>query len=172
MGGSRCDQHPGALASADAHRNRALRTAFGLSRDPATIAYVLTLDLLQVGAGLLTLGLVRAWGERWPSWIPGLGGRPIPPRLVMVVASVGDALVLAITATLLIMFGLRLVGLVEGTTPLEGTTGWGFWLWLAMYLPWLAWGPALTVAIVGFWRRHRSPASRPTSSPASSAGNR
>lgn len=126
---------------------------------PATIGYVVTLDLLQVGAGLLTFGLVRPWGEVWPGWMPGVGGRRISPRLVLGIASTGATLVVLITFALVGVFGSRLLGLAAGPTPLDGTSGLGFWLWLAMYLPWLAWGPALVVAIVGHWRR-RSPSTR------------
>nr|WP_042187510.1 hypothetical protein [Kibdelosporangium sp. MJ126-NF4] len=30
---------------------------------------------------LLTVGLIRPWGEVFPRWIPRLGGRPVPPGL-------------------------------------------------------------------------------------------
>ena len=36
--------------------------------------------LAIVGAGLTT-GLTLPWGERWPSWLPRIGGRPIPAWL-------------------------------------------------------------------------------------------
>src|SRR5262245_22808147 len=41
--------------------------------------YVIVLSLLAEGLAMLTLGLVRPWGEVVPSWIPFLGGRHIPP---------------------------------------------------------------------------------------------
>lgn len=120
---------------------------------PGAVAYVLGLDLLQVAAGFCSLALIQSWGERWPRWVPGLAGREIPTMLVVVVASLGALAVLVITGALAVVFGTRLLGFAEGPTPLDGTTGWGFWLWLVLYLPWLAWGPALVVAIVGYWRR-------------------
>jgi hypothetical protein len=47
---------------------------------------------------LLTLGLVRPWGERVPSWIPLFGGWRIPPRLVEAVAGTGAVLLALIFA--------------------------------------------------------------------------
>ncbi|MGW4802141.1 hypothetical protein ACWEPC_57980, partial [Nonomuraea sp. NPDC004297] len=52
------------------------------------LAYIA--EITPIGAGLatlglagavLTLGLVRPWGEIWPRWVPFLRGRPIPARL-------------------------------------------------------------------------------------------
>ncbi|MFD0661346.1 hypothetical protein [Thermocatellispora tengchongensis] len=42
--------------------------------------YLVALAALTEGAALLTLGLVRPWGEVVPRWIPLLGGRTIRPR--------------------------------------------------------------------------------------------
>src|SRR5690606_14658002 len=36
---------------------------------------------------LLTIGLVRPWGERFWSWVPGIGGRRVPVALAVVPAS-------------------------------------------------------------------------------------
>ena len=55
----------------------------GISRD--FLAEMRETGLVWAGAGLgafatvgaiLTLGLVRPWGERFPRWLPGLAGRP------------------------------------------------------------------------------------------------
>ncbi|MGH3480307.1 MAG: hypothetical protein ACRDQD_26160 [Nocardioidaceae bacterium] len=43
---------------------------------------VVVLTVVTEGLALLTLGLVRPWGERVPGWIPHVGGRHIPPRPV------------------------------------------------------------------------------------------
>lgn len=43
---------------------------------------------------VLTIGLVRPWGERFPSWLPGLGGRRVPVSLAVVPASVVAAMLL------------------------------------------------------------------------------
>ncbi|MBE1461576.1 hypothetical protein [Kibdelosporangium phytohabitans] len=34
-----------------------------------------------VGGAVLTLGLIRPWGEVFPRWVPRLRGRPVPPGL-------------------------------------------------------------------------------------------
>ncbi|GIJ79274.1 hypothetical protein SAMN05443287_11048 [Micromonospora phaseoli] len=47
-----------------------------------------------VGA-VLTLGLVQRWGERFPRWMVGLAGRPVPVRLAVVPAGL---VALAVTA--------------------------------------------------------------------------
>ncbi|GIF73496.1 hypothetical protein Asi02nite_30140 [Asanoa siamensis] len=36
---------------------------------------------------VLTIGLLRPWGARFPRWLPGLGGRPVPVRLATVPAA-------------------------------------------------------------------------------------
>ena len=56
--------------------------------------YVIGLSLVSEAAALLTLGLVKPWGERAPGWIPVIGGRRIPPMAVIVPAAIG-ALLLA-----------------------------------------------------------------------------
>ncbi|MGW0521507.1 hypothetical protein [Crossiella sp. NPDC003009] len=42
------------------------------------------LSPLVEGLALLTLGLVRPWGEVLPRWIPMLGGRPVPPLAAVI----------------------------------------------------------------------------------------
>ena len=66
--------------------------------------YVVGLSVVAEGAALLTLGLVRPWGERVPGWFPVIRGRRIPPMAVVVPAALG---VLALAGDL----GLRLPGL-------------------------------------------------------------
>ncbi|MEV5508888.1 hypothetical protein [Streptomyces orinoci] len=54
-------------------------------------AWPLALTVLTEGAALLTLGLVRPWGEALPGW---LGGRPIPARAATITAAAGCAVLL------------------------------------------------------------------------------
>ncbi|GGK86385.1 hypothetical protein Ppa06_46470 [Planomonospora parontospora subsp. parontospora] len=53
------------------------------------------MELVLVGmcatGSVLTVGLVRRWGEVWPSWVPGFAGRPVP--VAFPVASAGLAAV-------------------------------------------------------------------------------
>ena len=112
------------LAGADVGFGRAdlFRTSAG------GIAYVVVLELIQVGAALACLGLCRPWGERLPPWVPGAGGRAVPRRLPVIVGGAGNLLLYLIIYD--VAFSL-------------------------CYGPMLAWPVALTVGLVGHWRRHR-----------------
>lgn len=52
-------------------------------------AYLVGLSLLTEGLVLLTLGLVRPWGERLPAWLPLLYGRAVPTMAALVPAGIG-----------------------------------------------------------------------------------
>ncbi len=41
--------------------------------------YILGLSVVSEAAALLTLGLVKPWGERAPQWFPLIGGRRLRP---------------------------------------------------------------------------------------------
>ncbi|MFC3504616.1 hypothetical protein ACFOOK_27125 [Micromonospora krabiensis] len=96
-----------------------------------------------VGA-VLTLGLVQRWGERFPGWMLGLAGRPVPVRLAVVPATV---VAVAVTAA---VFGIM-------TNPAfwESAGGDGFSLATAPVLLWPAWGPALGLATYAYHLRRR-----------------
>jgi hypothetical protein len=106
---------------------------------------VVGLSVVSEGVALLTLGLVRPWGERVPAWIPGIGGRWIAPFAVIVPAAVGALALAAIWAFAFRDFpsppGLHFAG-----------AGWKA-LMLACYLPLLAWAPLLAVVTWAYWRR-------------------
>ncbi len=53
------------------------------------------LGAFAMAGAILTLGLVRRWGERFPRWMVGLAGRPVPVRLAVLPAGV---VALAVTA--------------------------------------------------------------------------
>lgn len=89
-----------------------------------------------IGA-ILTLGLVQRWGERFPRWLPGLAGRPVPVRLAVVPALVVSALVTSA--------GL---GLTSNASRFTG----GFWFYLPQLL-WPVWGVALAAAALAYHLR-------------------
>jgi hypothetical protein len=101
------------------------------------------LSLAQEAAAALTLGLVRPWGERWPQWIPRLGGRRIPVLAAVVPAALG-ALVCTVYGFLFVWTTFHAEMDVEP---------WGQWLMNACYLPVVAWGPLLGVVTVHYYRR-------------------
>ena len=117
-------------------------------------AYVLGLEAIQVLAGTLCLGLIYPWGERVPQWCPLLGGRQIPTFLPLVLGGIGNALLYRISATLIIRFGSIWLGLADGSTPADGMNGWQVAILVAAYAPMLLlWAPALTIGLIGYWRR-------------------
>ncbi|MEI5098737.1 hypothetical protein RB200_08810 [Streptomyces sp. PmtG] len=60
------------------------------------VAYVASLSLLTEAFALACRGLVRPWGETVPAWVPRLGGRRIPPLLVIVPAALSGLLLTAL----------------------------------------------------------------------------
>jgi len=109
--------------------------------------YVVSLSVVSELAALLTLGLVRPWGERVPRWIPGLGGRRIPPRPVVAVAATG-----AVALSVIWAFGLA--NYISNDTMTFSSPVWEAVL-IASYLPLLAWGPLLAAVTWAYHRRRR-----------------
>jgi hypothetical protein len=100
------------------------------------------LATVAVGGALLTLGLVRPWGEVFPRWIPLLSGRRVPPALAIVPASVVSVLV---TVAGLMYVRLTLTGFWAG----EGEN----WAAIAPELLWPVWGVALGAATLAYHQR-------------------
>ena len=53
----------------------------------AETVYMAGLSVGSLGLAMLTLGLVRPWGEVFPKWIPVIGGRTVPARPVTAAAT-------------------------------------------------------------------------------------
>jgi hypothetical protein len=108
------------------------------------------LATLAIGGGILTVGLIRPWGEIWPRRVPFLAGRRVPVALPTIL---GGVAALAITVGGIAFVRLALIGaLGPAPEPAEppAYTGWGTsapgWLW-----PF--WGIALAVATIAYYRR-------------------
>lgn len=115
--------------------------------------YVTSLSVISLGAALLTVGLVRPWGEVAPGWVPFLGGRVVPVRAAVILAGAGAALIFGIYAYALLnlIFHMRETPDIPGCpTPLEETNAW---VAVACYAPLLAWGPLLVAVTVAYYRR-------------------
>jgi hypothetical protein len=120
--------------------------------------YVIVLSLLAEGLALLTLGLVRPWGERVPRWIPWMGGRSIPTLAAVVPATLGAVIITYINWTSALMwFGPDNNG--DPGAP-HGLAGF---VMAACYAPMLAWGPLLGAVTAAYYLRRRRPPARPKS---------
>ena len=60
--------------------------------------YVTGLSVVSFAAALLTIGLVRPWGEVLPGWIPLVGGRTVPVRAAVTAASLGTIFIFGVYA--------------------------------------------------------------------------
>jgi hypothetical protein len=109
---------------------------------------VLILSALCEGAALLSLGLVRPWGERVPAWFPRLAGRRIAPRLVIVPFVLG-------TLALALIWGYAFRDGAELGEVTYAAEGWRVLL-VACYAPLVLWAPANAVLVIAYARRrHR-----------------
>ena len=110
--------------------------------------YVFTLSALAEALALLTLGLVRPWGEVVPKWVPWAGGRVVPVAAAVVPATLG---VLAVTALSVVTagfwFGPENMGDPDAPQGLAGV------IMTACYAPQLLWGPLLAVVTLAYFRR-------------------
>ncbi|MER7552197.1 hypothetical protein [Streptomyces anulatus] len=119
-----------------------------------SVPYVLGLSVLTEVIAILTIGLVRGWGEAVPSWIPVIGGRRVRPMAAVVPAVLGG-LILTALFTAVPVGGdrhLTLFGVVDSVAYANGA-----WKALATVCvtPIAAWGP-ITVALAIAYHRRRS----------------
>jgi len=115
-------------------------------------------DILMVGlllggamlaAGLLTLGLCLPWADRFPQWMAGVGGRPVPAGLAVVAASF-----------VAVMFTVGGVDLVRVATMSSGALAVGAFE-MILVLPFWLWGPLLGFATWGYAMHRGRPEERP-----------
>jgi len=138
--------------------------AEGACRDTYTPAwYLISLSAGSMALGLLTVGLVRPWGEVFPRWLPWIGGRRGPAKPVTIIALTG--------ATILsLLVGYAVVGEVNSFfdwySPPTFAPAFGApddlnctiddldpsFLW--WYTPLVAWPPLLFLVTFNYRRRH------------------
>jgi hypothetical protein len=108
-----------------------------------------------VGAAL-TLGLVQRWGEVFPRWMIGLGGRRVPIALAVIPASLIS--VLLVVGGIGIWSGLAkmVAALVAGEAEGMGII-WAISFQVGPTLLFPVWGVALAVATLGYYYRRRGP---------------
>ncbi|SCE70569.1 hypothetical protein [Micromonospora mirobrigensis] len=121
----------------------------GIGRDLLTEMHETGLVWAGVGLGafatvgaVLTVGLVRPWGERFPRWLPGLAGRRVPVALAVVPATL---VALSVTgASLALLTAPQFWRLTEDLSAAE-----------APMLLWPFWGVALGAATLAYHLRRR-----------------
>lgn len=107
-----------------------------LDAEPGIKMFGLGLGTIAFCAGLVTLGLIRPWGEVWPRWVPVLAGRPVP---------LNAAVIPGTTAALL---------LIVGSPSLIGMSADDWWLMLL--LPFPLWGATVGLATAAYYYRRRT----------------
>ncbi|MFC9258054.1 hypothetical protein [Amycolatopsis thailandensis] len=119
-----------------------------------SIPYVLTLSALSEVIAILTIGLVRGWGEVVPRWIPFLGGKPVRPLAAVVPAVAGGLILTALFSSIPLGGGrhLTVFGAREGVGYLS--EGWEI-LALICISPLALWGPITIVLGVAYHLRRR-----------------
>ncbi|SFT94856.1 hypothetical protein SAMN05660657_04119 [Geodermatophilus amargosae] len=111
--------------------------------DPALRLFGLSLGVAALGGAVLTIGLIRPWGEVWPSWIPVLRGRPVPVRVPVLAGGLVAVVLLAASPG---MIAIGIAGLRSGDL---------FEASFLLVFPTLPWGLALAAAVTGYALRRR-----------------
>ncbi|MGW2858901.1 hypothetical protein [Streptomyces sp. NPDC001205] len=117
---------------------------------PWAKVWMLTLSVLSELVALLTVGLVRPWGEVVPRWIPLVGGHRVRPMAVVVPAALGALALTAIWANVPCWWAY----------PHPDMTPTGNLVVGILYQPLVLWGPLTAAVTVSYYRRHRSPQHR------------
>ncbi|MEU4155207.1 NYN domain-containing protein [Actinoplanes sp. NPDC026670] len=109
-----------------------------MQQTPGMLSIGLGCAIASVLGGVLTHGLISRWGEVYPRWIWFKAGKPVPPALATIPASV--------VAVVLIPAGLMMAW-----DPAV-SDGWGLRL---PSIPWVLWGAALGAATICYHLRRR-----------------
>jgi hypothetical protein len=106
------------------------------------------LATVAVGGAVLTLGLIRPWGEIYPRWFPYLRGKPVKPRTAIIPGS--------LFAVLIVTAGLHAIrAQILGYYPENSGLGEENWGTTAPGLLWPLWGAALALAVLAYHLRRR-----------------
>ena len=105
----------------------------------------LGLSIAALVGCLLTVGLAMKWGETFWSWLPVVGGRPVPVGMAVVPAVFVGSMVFSAG---LAFWRLLLIGEVSEVPGAEAD--WAAWL---PELFWPLWGLALVVAALAYRAR-------------------
>ncbi|MCN9243372.1 hypothetical protein NGF19_21735 [Streptomyces sp. RY43-2] len=118
-------------------------------RNAREVVVAVTLTLMTEGLALLTLGLVRPWGEVAPRWLPFIGGRRVRTLAAVIPALLGATTLCATVAWFTCTQAPALMERVTRTEPQQA-------LLVACYAPLLLWAPLLAATAVAYYRRRTS----------------
>ena len=105
----------------------------------------LGLALFAIVGALLTWGLLARWGEVFWSWVPRVGGRPVPVAMALVP---GILVACAVTSAGLSFWRMVFAG--DLWTVPGATSDWAAW---GPEMLWPLWGVALAVACLAYLGR-------------------
>ena len=111
--------------------------------EPQMRLFGLGLGFAALGGAVLTLGLIRPWGEVWPRWVPALHGRPVPVRVPVLA---GGLVAVALIAASPAILAMGVDQLRDGDLHDAALT---------LVFPTLPWGLALGAAVAGYAYRRR-----------------
>ncbi|KUL37505.1 hypothetical protein ADL22_21345 [Streptomyces sp. NRRL F-4489] len=116
--------------------------------------YVFGLSVASEGLALLSLILVRGWGETVPARLPVIGGRRIPPLAVIIPATAGGLLLTAA------MWGTAALGWfhIADFHNVGYANPWWEALATACIAPGMLWGPLVLALTYAYYARRRRPA--------------
>ncbi|MFJ2744420.1 hypothetical protein ACIO3O_32755 [Streptomyces sp. NPDC087440] len=109
-------------------------------------AWMLMLSVVSELVALLTIGLVRPWGEVVPRWIPLVGGCRVHPLAATVPALLGAAALTLLWANLPWWW----------TFPHDDMTPTGSLVVGILYQPLILWGPLTAAVAISYYRRRSS----------------
>ncbi|MFI6695964.1 hypothetical protein ACIBLA_30295 [Streptomyces sp. NPDC050433] len=133
----------------------------GMGSVPAWLpgeVYVLLLSIVSELLAFAAVGLIAAWGEVWPRWVPVLRGRRVPPLAATVPAAVGASVLTALwtAAAVTDLANVTLRGDPISPDYPGDAGGWSAFVFYLCYAPLLLWGPLLGAVTVAYWRRRRT----------------
>jgi hypothetical protein len=119
--------------------------------------YMIFLSVFSELVAFTAVGLIAAWGEVFPRWVPVLRGRRVPTLGAVIPAAMGALLLTAVwTAAFAADFaGTTLRGDPAPSGYPGEAGGWAAVVYYICYTPLLLWGPLLGLVTVAYWRRRR-----------------
>ena len=115
-----------------------------LDAEPGMKMFGLGLGAVAFCAGLVTLGLIRPWGEVWPRWVPVLAERPVPVKAAVIPGTTAALMLLVASPSIATLSG-------SGEDPDAAQT-----VLHLLIFPFPLWGAAVGLATAGYYVRRRA----------------